>query len=120
MKLFYYISVISLLFGESSGTSANISITTTTTTSRMKSIPRPLVHRMHQLQHDAMDDLLQRTESNSLSSDTSDIENFMKKSTSVSMIPRGGSITLQERLKIGFYFALWYALNIIYNSTSIL
>lgn len=73
MKLFYYISVISLLFGESSGTSANISITTTTT-SRMKSIPRPLVHRMHQLQHDAMDDLLRRTESNSISLDTSDIE----------------------------------------------
>lgn len=43
----------------------------------------------------------------------------LKKPISMSIIPRGGgSITLQERLKIGFYFALWYALNIIYNSKS--
>ena len=32
--------------------------------------------------------------------------------------PRGGaaSDSLTERLKIGFYFGLWYALNVVYNS----
>ena len=72
MRLYYYLTVISLLFGESSGTSASMS--TTTSRSTMKSIPRPLVHRMYQLQHDAMDDLLHCTESNSISLDTRDVE----------------------------------------------
>lgn len=31
---------------------------------------------------------------------------------------RGGAATtaVLERLKVGLYFALWYALNIVYNS----
>lgn len=34
------------------------------------------------------------------------------------IIPRGGDgeVGLAERLKIGSYFALWYILNIVYNS----
>ena len=34
---------------------------------------------------------------------------------------RGGAMSsaLMERLKIGFYFATWYALNIVYNSKSV-
>lgn len=118
MKLCYVI-LSSLFFGEScsitSASNTSGSSTATTMSSRMKSIiSRPHVHRMHQLHHDVIDDLLQRTESDSLL-DSQDVENLVKKPTSVSVIPRGGSITLQERLKIGFYFALWYALNIIYN-----
>ena len=35
---------------------------------------------------------------------------------------RGGDaapvVGLQDKLKIGFYFGLWYALNVIYNSKS--
>ena len=32
---------------------------------------------------------------------------------------RGGAENnLQARLKVGFYFALWYALNVVYNSKS--
>ena len=35
---------------------------------------------------------------------------------------RGGAgpSALVQRLKIGFYFSLWYALNVIYNSTYLL
>ena len=36
----------------------------------------------------------------------------------VSMGVRGGEeeMTFQHRMKIGFYFALWYFLNVVYNS----
>jgi len=36
----------------------------------------------------------------------------------VQIISRGGGMSSKDRLKIGFYFALWYFLNVIYNSKS--
>lgn len=75
MRFYYYLTVFSLLFGESSCTSA--SMNTSSRTTSMKSIPRPLIHRMHQLQHDAMDDLLQRTESISLESSDVESKSFL-------------------------------------------
>lgn len=77
MKLFYNITLLfSLLIGEScipfaTANTLNNSpggVVIKPFHSRMKSI-NPLVHRMHRLQHDAMDDLLQRTESESFDSD---------------------------------------------------
>ena len=47
----------------------------------------------------------------------------MKNTTPDSLPPRGGAVRsplvedLLRRALIGFYFALWYALNIVYNST---
>lgn len=34
-------------------------------------------------------------------------------------VPEVANTGMKERLKIGFYFGLWYALNVIYNSKSI-
>jgi len=54
-----------------------------------------------------MDSLIASTKSRSRSRTLSPVE------------VRGGDVnTLQDRLKVGFYFALWYALNVIYNSKS--
>lgn len=33
-------------------------------------------------------------------------------------VPEVANTGMKERLKIGFYFGLWYALNVIYNSKS--
>lgn len=51
---------------------------------------------------------------------TSKSGSFSPESKSQSLTVRGGDVddealTLQARLKVGFYFALWYALNVIYN-----
>jgi hypothetical protein len=58
-----------------------------------------------------------------LHSETSATSSFQsleeEKVTARPMLVRGGnaaSPAVMERLKIGFYFALWYFLNIVYNS----
>lgn len=43
-------------------------------------------------------------------------EALVAKSQSLSLSPRGGDVGgLKNTLKIGFYFGLWYALNVVYN-----
>lgn len=45
-------------------------------------------------------------------------DGYESDSSSTSLSSRGGaaSDSLVERLKIGMYFGVWYALNVIYNS----
>ena len=46
-----------------------------------------------------------------------DVDELMEQQSATVM--RGGDVgnsALMQRLKIGFYFALWYALNVVYNS----
>ena len=48
----------------------------------------------------------------------SDATTTSKKQPTKKMISRGGAASkaVLERLKIGVYFGLWYALNVVYNS----
>lgn len=78
--------------------------------SRAAAVPRNMHRKPIQSNLDSYDEeidaLISRTNSASHSLSPVNAKNV-----------RGGSNNaLQQKMKVGFYFALWYALNVIYNS----